>query len=160
MPWHRGHCRWSLIATRSGRSLQGDLSLGAQQPLGLSCRNLGAAQLPPQTSAEDLLLGFGTVSAFQDQQLVRTAVRKPIKDRTCTRGEPGAWCPLARGEKCHPPPVSCCDGKPALASTAQLILNPEHRLGNFICFFILAGGLQDLFILKRCQPDAQHGAWR
>lgn len=81
--------RWSCVAVGSRRSVQGDLSLGAQQTLGLSCCNLGATQLLPWTSAEDLLLCFWTTFAIKDQQLARTAVSKPIKERTyyigCTR---------------------------------------------------------------------------
>lgn len=74
--------RWSHIAVGSRRSVQGDLSLGTQQTLGLSWCNLGATQLPPWTSAEDLFLCFCNIFAITDQQLARTAVRKPIKERT------------------------------------------------------------------------------
>lgn len=60
--------------------MQGALSLRAQQTLGLSWCNLGVTQLPPWTSAEDLLLCFCTIFAIKEQQLAGTAVRKPIKD--------------------------------------------------------------------------------
>jgi len=76
--------RWPHIAIGSRRSVQGDLSLGAQQILRLSWCNLGATQLPLWTSAEDLLLCFCTIFAIKDQQLARTAMRKTIEERTIT----------------------------------------------------------------------------
>lgn len=134
--------RWSHDAVGSGRSVKGDSYLRAQQIPGLSWCNLGATQIPPRISAEDLFLCFCTIFATKDQQLTRTAVEKTyfyrVHQLCCPR-----WHALTFGVKEHShlgsadPPMACCDAQPALTDSRMLILTQYHLLMNFVFSFHL-----------------------
>lgn len=49
------------------------------------------------------------------------------------------------------------DAQPTLAESGLQILTQEHHLMNFLCLFISAGGLQDLFHSE--EMPTQSSAW-